>query len=183
VKQIGILLFLLVVCSITAMQAQAQAPKPDPQVKKLNAVVGHWTFEGEQKPGPLGPGGKFAGEYTAQIILDGFFMQSVEKEKGAGGKMLALGIEAYDPVNKNFTSNWYYSDGTIFSGTLSVSGKTFTWAGKLVVAGKQYLVKEPLEVSPDLMSATMKNEISLDGITWVPSMEGKLVKVKPAGKE
>ena len=36
-------------------------------------------------------------------------MRGAEREKKAAGKMLALGIEAYDPVNKNFASNWYYS--------------------------------------------------------------------------
>jgi hypothetical protein len=36
---------------------QAPAPQPDPEVKKLQALVGHWTFKGEYKAGPLGPGG------------------------------------------------------------------------------------------------------------------------------
>jgi len=74
-KRISVLLFLLVFCSATAMQAQAPAPKPDAEVKKLHAVVGHWTFEGEAKPGPLGPGGKFTGESNCQMILGGFFFQ------------------------------------------------------------------------------------------------------------
>ena len=52
-QRISILLFLLVFCSATAMQAQAPAPKPDPEVKKLHVWVGHWTYEGEYKPGPL----------------------------------------------------------------------------------------------------------------------------------
>ena len=42
---------------------QAPAPQPDPEVKKLQVLVGHWTFKGEYKAGPLGPGGKVAGEY------------------------------------------------------------------------------------------------------------------------
>jgi hypothetical protein len=31
--------------------------------------------------------------------VGGFFMQGVEREKGAAGKMLALGIEAYDQAS------------------------------------------------------------------------------------
>jgi len=50
--RISVLLFLLIGCFATAMQAQAPAPKPDPEVKKLHAWVGHWTLEGEAKPGP-----------------------------------------------------------------------------------------------------------------------------------
>ena len=180
-----ILLGLLVVCVTTAVQAQAppSAPKPDPELKKLLPLVGHWTYEAENKPGPLGPGGRSAGEYTAQMILEGFFMQGVETERGASGQMLALGIEAYDPANRNFTSNWYYADGTVFSGTLTASGSTFIWAGRLLVAGKQYLMKQPMTVASDAMSATIKSEISVDGKTWLPLEEVKLVKAEPALKK
>jgi hypothetical protein len=81
-QRFHILLFLLVACFATAMQAQSQAPKPDPEMKKLHVFVGHWTYEGEATPGPLGPGGKFAGEYDGQMILGGFFYQGRWTEKG-----------------------------------------------------------------------------------------------------
>lgn len=184
-KRFHILLSLVFACVATAMlaQAPAPAPKPDPALEKLLPLVGHWAYEEEDKPGPLGPGGKSSGEYTAQLILGGFFMQGVEREKGAAGKMLALGIEAYEQASKTFTSNWYYSDGTVFSGTLTANGNTFTWAGKLVVAGKLYLMKEPFVISPDLMSGTITEEISVDGKAWVPAAVAKMVKVKPAPKK
>jgi hypothetical protein len=71
--RITVLLFALVVCFATAAQAQTQAPKPDPALKKLAVRVGHWTYEGENNPGPLGLGGKYTGEATCQMILGGFF--------------------------------------------------------------------------------------------------------------
>ena len=182
-KRISILLLLLVVCFATAMQAQAQAPKPSREVNKLLPLVGHWAYEEEDKPSPLGPGGKSGGEYTAQMILGGFFMQGVEREKGPAGKMLALGVEAYDPASKNFTSNWYSSDGSVFSGTLTASGNTFTWAGKSVAAGKQYQFKGTLVLAPDSASGTYKTEISADGKTWTPVSESKWTKVPPAAKK
>jgi hypothetical protein len=52
-QRISALLLLLVFCSATAVQAQAPAPKPDPALKKLHALVGHWTYEEEWKAGPL----------------------------------------------------------------------------------------------------------------------------------
>ena len=55
-----------IICSATAMQAQAPPPNPDPEVKKLHVYVGHWSYEGEAMPGPLGPGGKFTGEQDAE---------------------------------------------------------------------------------------------------------------------
>jgi hypothetical protein len=166
-----------------AVAAQAQAPKPDPELKKLQIFVGHWTYEGEYKAGPLGPGGKITGEYTGQMILGGFFLQGETIEKGAMGVTRGLEIDAYDAVNKSFTSNIYGDDGTKFIGIVAVSGNTLTWEGKYVVEGKQFQFKEPFILAPDLMSATAKGEISVDGKTWIPFFEAKWTKTKPAPKK
>jgi hypothetical protein len=182
-KRISILLFLLVVCSATAMQAQAPAPKPGPEVKKLHALVGHWTYEGESKPGPLGPGSKFTGDWTTQMILGGFFLQAGSTEKGPAGEGRGLEIDGYDPVNKNLSSHYYADDGSAFSGVITVSGNTYTWAGKFVIAGKQYQYKGTFIIGADLTSMTGKEEISVDGKTWTPWRDTKWIKAKPAAKK
>ena len=182
-RRITILLFLSVFCFARAMHAQAQAPKPDPELKKLSVFVGHWTYEGEYKPGPLGPGGKVAGEYTGQMILGGFFFQARWTEKGPAGETQGLDIEAYDPVNKNFVSNWYLSDGSRFSGVTAISEKTDAIAGKFLLTGKQYEFKDTLIFAADLMSVTERGEISADGKTWTPWVENKWTKTKPAPKK
>jgi hypothetical protein len=74
--------FLMGLSLATAIFAQAQAPKPDPHLKQLSALAGRWTYEGEYKSGPLGPGGKITGEYTGRTILNGFFYEGRETEKG-----------------------------------------------------------------------------------------------------
>ena len=43
---------------LAAAQAPSQA-KPGPEYERLGYFVGKWTGEGEIKPGPMGPGGKF----------------------------------------------------------------------------------------------------------------------------
>ena len=182
-QRINTLLFLLVVCFATALQAQAPARKPDPELKKLHVLVGHWTYEGEYKGGPLGPGGKITGEYDAHMILGGFFVQDQSTERGAMGETRSLGITGYDPANKNFTYNGYGSDGSTFSGTVTISGNTLTWAGKFVIAGKQYQFKEPFVLAPDLMGGTARAEISADGKMWTPFFEAKYTKAKPAPKK
>jgi hypothetical protein len=182
-QRISVLLFLLVVFTATAMQAQAPAPKPDPALKKLSVLVGHWTYEEDWKAGPLGPGGRMTGVYDAHMILGGFFLQAEQTETGAMGEIRNLEIDAYDPVDKSFTSDMYLSDGTKSSFTITVSGNTITWAGTLTFAGKQYQFKEPTVFAPDFMSATAKAEISVDGKTWTPAWEGKWRKAKPAPKK
>ncbi len=178
-KRISIMLFLLVFCFPTVMQAQAPPPKPDPEMKKLHVWVGHWTYEEEDKPGPWGPGGKATGEYVGQMILGGSFFQGQYKDKGGQ----ALEVCGYDPVNKEFDQDLYWSDGTRLSGVLTVSGNTWTWTGKRVVGGKQYLAKSQMIFAPDLMSATERGKISSDGKTWTPFYEGKYTKVQPAPKK
>lgn len=181
--RISVLLFVLVVFFATAMQAQAQAPKPGPEVKKLHAVVGHWTFDGEQNPGPLGPGGRFTGEDNCRMILGGFFFQCQMSAKVAGADMRLLEIDGYDPVNKNFSTEMFFGDGSRISGVLTISGNTWTYEEKWAVAGKQYQVKDSFVLAPDLTTGTDKMEISSDGTTWAPFSETKWTKVQPAAKK
>ena len=182
-KRITVLLLVLVACFATVMQAQTPAPKPDPALKKLAVFVGHWTYEGEYKTGPLGPGGRTSGEYTGQLILAGFFYQGRWTEKGPGGESRGLEIEAYDPVNKNFVSNWYLSDGSRLSGILIASEETYAWAGDFLVAGKQYQFKDTMVLAADLLSMSDKAQISIDGKTWTSFYELKWTKVQPAAKK
>jgi hypothetical protein len=181
-----VVLFLLLMpgfFSVVQAQTPAAAPKPDPALKKLSVLVGHWTYEEDWKAGPLGPGGKMTGVYDAHMILGGFFLQAEQIEKGAMGEIRNLEIDGYDPVHRNFTSDMFLSDGTKSSFTITVSGNTITWAGTLTFAGKQYQFKEPLVFAPDFMSATAEAEVSVDGKTWTPAWEGKWTKVKPAAKK
>jgi hypothetical protein len=179
----NVLLFFSVVCFATAMQAQAPAPKPGPEVKKLHAVVGHWTFDGEQKPGPLGPGGKLTGEANIRMILGGFFLQNQQSWKVAETETRFLEIDGYDPVNNNFSSEFYFDDGTRFSGALTITGSTWTYAGKLVTVGKQYQYKATFVAVPDLAIWTYKDQLSADGRTWTPLLELKYTKIQPAAKK
>jgi len=85
-KRISIGLSLLVVCLVTSVQAQAPAPQPDPEFKKLQVLVGHWTYDGEYKAGPWGPATKIKGEWAYQFILNGFVLQGHCTEKSAEGE-------------------------------------------------------------------------------------------------
>jgi hypothetical protein len=182
-QRISVLLLVLMVCSATAMQAQAPAPKPDPEVKKLSVFLGHWTYEGESKPSPLGPGGKYTGEMACRMVLGGFFMQCRLTEKGPAGASQGLVLSGYDSVNKNFATEWYYDDGSRPSGAISMAGNTWNFAAKWAAAGKQIQFKSTFVPAPDLASATQKSEISVDGKTWTPWWETKFTKTKPAAKK
>lgn len=185
-QRFRILPSLLVACFVTGMLAQtpAAAPQPDPEMKKLAILAGHWTYEGEFKPGPLGPGSKVTGEYTGQMILGGFFFQGLMTQKGPDGELREqLDFEGYDPANKTIAASIYHDDGAVLAAVVTVSGNTVTWTGKFTVAGKEYMYKAPIVHAPDLMSSTEKVEISADGNTWVPFFEAHYTKTKPGSKK
>jgi len=183
-QRISLLLSFLVVCSATAMQAQAQAPKPDPEVKKLGVYLGHWTYEGESKPGPWSPGGKLTGERDARWILGGFYVEFRTREKGPTGESQSIEIDGYDLANKTATWTVYADDGETVSGVSAFSSRTTqTWSGKFVFGGKQYLVRGTDIFAPDLLSFTEKSEFSSDGKTWMPDWVFKATKAQPAAKK
>jgi len=185
-RRFAVLFLALVAGLISAAQAQTPAatPKPDPELRKLQVLAGHWTYEGEYKPGPLGPGGKITAEYTAAWKLDGFVLEASSTEKGATATNRFLEIDEYNPVDKAINWTMWASDGTRMAGTITVSGNTITWEGKFASAGKNYQLKFPFIVSADKMNATVKAEISGDsGKTWAPWFEGSYTKTAPAAKK
>jgi hypothetical protein len=114
------------------------------------------------------------------MILGGFFFQGRWTEKGTLG---ALVIWGYDAVNKNFNVDAFWEDGTRLSGVATVSGNTFTWAGKVVAAGKPYPARGQIVVAADFRSLHETAEISPEGKTWTPFVDYTYTKVQPAPKK
>jgi hypothetical protein len=166
-----------------SLWAQTAAPKPDPELKKLGVMVGHWTYEGEYKASPLGPAGKAKGEEFIQWILGGFFLQDLEIEKGALGETRMALLYAYDPASKNIVGKGLMSDGGPTSGIAKVSGNTITFEGKFVFGGKENLMRTAYIVAANLTNMTQKVEISVDGKTWTPVFDAIFTKVKPTPKK
>ena len=182
----AVVCFLVIVGFGSALCAQtpAQAPKPDPQLEKLQVLVGHWTYEGEHKPGPLGPGGKVSGEYIGQWRVGGFVLQGSVVEKSSGGTTRIMEIDEYTPMDKAIHWTSWTSSGGRISGTITITGNTITWEGKFTLNGKEFRVREPYVFSADNMSATGKADISADdGKTWTPWIESTYTKAKPAPKK
>ena len=62
-----------------------EMPRPGPEHQKLGAFVGNWTFEGEMKPGPMGPGGKMTGTDRIQWLPGNFFVERRYRGQGPDG--------------------------------------------------------------------------------------------------
>ena len=172
---VGLILLVFAI----SLRAQTQAPKPDPEIGKFDVFLGHWTYVTEYKASPLGPASKTSGEFTCRKILGGFFFQNEFIERGSGGETRAIEMIGYDTVNKKFFTHEYVSTGMMFSGTYAPNGNSWSYAGKLMVMGKPYLIRTVLTPAADSTSFTVKGEISSDGKAWAPFFEALNTRARP----
>ena len=182
-KRFAVAVGLFVLVFAVSLWAQTTAPKPDPEVKKFDVFLGHWTYAGEYKAGPLGPASKVTGEMSMKPILGEFFFQDQATEKGPMGESHVLEIIGYDSASKAFFSNEYHDDGSMASGAYVFNGNTLVYTGKFIVGGKPYMIKAAITPGADSMSIVAKAEISTDGKAWVPFFEYQYAKAKPAPKK
>lgn len=161
-----------------ASAIQAQAPKPYPELKQLELFAGQWSGEGESKATPIGKAGKSSYTQTADWILGGFFLHWQYSFKGPDGEFKGIEVDSYDPKIKVLRAQWWSSDGSITTGTYTRRGNVIEFSGKTVATEKQFDYRQKYTFSADGMSYTCREEISMDGKTWIPSSESKGTKIK-----
>lgn len=178
-------LLLLALLFILNLHAQIpDRPKITPEHKKLEAWVGEWKYEGSTRDSPLGPGGKFAGKQTAQMILDGLFLETRAEDKGVyGGKeYLYKGVvlQWYDHKTKTYLDHIFTNDGAVRSGVTTVTGNTWTLIGTSIDSqGKSQKTRSFTTFSADGKTWTQKGEVSMDdGKTWMPCWEQTAERIK-----
>jgi hypothetical protein len=172
------LVISLLVAACAAAQTQLQTPpKPSPEVKKLDYFIGNWKSEGDIKPGPFGPGGKFSATEQNEWMPGGFFLLSHADESTPMGNGKGLAIFGYDTNDKVYTYQAYNSMGEAEHATGTLAGDTWTWTNEEKMEGKlmrgRYTVKT---LSP--ASYTFKFEMAPEGGEWATVMEGKATKIK-----
>jgi hypothetical protein len=65
---------LVAVMFAAAAMAQTGAPKPGPELKKLDVFVGTWTLAGTLKPGMMGSGGTMTENEKCEWMEGGFYL-------------------------------------------------------------------------------------------------------------
>jgi|WetSurMetagenome_2_1015567.scaffolds.fasta_scaffold668853_1 hypothetical protein len=157
--------------------AQTAPAKPGPEHKKLGSWVGDWTYEGQSKATPAGPAGPVSGKMSVQSIVGGFGVEFRGAEKGPAGATDWVEIDSYDPVQKKYTWNSIDSGGGSMTVTYTFDGVTGSFSGVQVSGGKPFQLRGTFVFAADLKSVVQKNEVLVDG-KWLPSYEGKAIKVK-----
>ena len=174
-RRLALIPFLFVLAGVA--WGQMGGP-PGPEVKKLDYFLGTWTSEGTIAQGPWGVGGKFTATSTNEWLPGNFFMQAQSESKmpaEIGGDNKAVMIMGYDSQQSTYTSDRFSSLGQHESSKGSLSGDTWTWTNTSNYGGMEIQGKLTMKtLSPT--SYTFKYEISMDGKTWTPFMDGKATK-------
>jgi hypothetical protein len=178
-KRFAVVVGVVSMCAgIVAAQNQAP-PKPGPEHQQLGAFVGNWTFEGEMKPGPMGPGGPITGKDRIDWTPGNFFIQRSYQGKSPMGDMQGIEIYGYDAAKKVYTYNSFDSSGMVGSGTLTVKGNTWTTTGTSTIGTTTMRDRCTLEFGAGNSTLAIKCEmLSTDGKTWAPTFVGKATKSK-----
>jgi hypothetical protein len=173
---------IIVTCMISASTLAAQAPagppKPGPEHQKLGDFVGNWIFAGEMKPGPMGPGGKMSGTDRITWLPGNFFVERRFEGKGPMGSVSGVEIMGYDTAKKAYTYNFFDSMGMASSGTMTVSGNTWTFTGTGNMGGKTMHERCTLVMEAGHTTLKISCEMSPDGKKWAPMIEGTATKSK-----
>lgn len=152
--------------------AQMEAPKPAPELQKLDYFAGTWFAEGEVKPGPVGPGGKFTGTNRVEWMDGAFFLVTHSEFRGAMGKGKETAYMGYDSNEKMYTYDSFNTLGEADHAKGTLHGNTWTWLSETRMDPQT--LKGRLTIQ--MLSATayhFKFEMSPDGITWNAVLEGK----------
>jgi ketosteroid isomerase-like protein len=149
------------------------APRPSPELKKLEGLVGDWTYKGEQAAPPVsglpyGGAGKYFGMFTTRFTLDGFFQETKIEDNNPSGRTSMVRMTGYDAKATKYRENMYVSDGSISVAIATLDGRTWTSNSTMTTSeGKKVLIRTVEKFSSDWSSYTGTTEVSPDnGKTW-----------------
>ena len=171
-----LLLLILTLPVVASAQNPPAAPKPGPELKKLEYFIGTWSEEGETKPGAFGPTAtKFTGTDHVEWMEGGFFMIAHSEGTSSMGTEKSLAIWGYDTEKKVYTFSEFNSNGEAITATGNIDGDTWTWNNESTMGGKvwktHYIIKQ---LSPT--SYTFKLEMQPEGGQWSTAFDGKATK-------
>jgi hypothetical protein len=159
--------------------AQPAPPKPGPEHQRLNYFVGKWMTEGDMKPSPMGPGGKFTSTDECGWFEGRFAVVCHSQGTTPMGPSKAIGILSYSPEEKVYTYTGVDNSGMTMTSVPrgTVQGDTWTYTDEGMMGGQKVKTRVVIkELSPTSYTFTMDMQ-KPDG-TWVTMMESKNTKAK-----
>lgn len=113
------------------LKALEEASRPGPEHKKLDPLVGEWTYSGKMWLDPNQSPIEVNGSIKRQWILGGRFVEEYVTGKGPDGKGFeGRGVIGYDKPRGKYTSGWISTMSTGISsgmGSYDAGAKQFTF--------------------------------------------------------
>ena len=152
--------------ALMAQEAPYAAPKPGPEMAKLQAFVGTWDVEEVIEPGAMGPGGK--GHGVSQITLGpgGFSLHIRYTSTDSKGPMAGFKGEGYllwDGEAKTYRQTWVDSMAPMLAlATCHWEGDEFVSVTEGTMMGKPFKsIDRFTKITPK--GYVMITEASMDG--------------------
>jgi hypothetical protein len=174
-KRTAMILAASLLCTAAAL-AQMEAPKPGPELKKLDLFTGSWTMNGDTKASPMGPGGKISEQEKCVWMEGGFYVVChSDYNSGAMGSGVGISVLGYSTEDKAYTYREFNSQGEFDDSRGTIDGDTWTWTNDMKMGGMSMKGKYTMKIlSPT--SYTFAYEMSPDGAKWMTVMDGKATK-------
>lgn len=169
------MIFAAIMLVATAAMGQTQAPKPGPELKKLDVFAGSWTLEGSMKPGAMGPGGSMTETEKCEWMEGNFYVVCHSDFKSSMGNGVGLSVLGYSADDKAYTYREFNSYGEFDDSKGTVDGDTWTWTSDEKMGGMTMKGRFTMKIT----SATSYNftfDMSQDGTKWSTVMDGKATK-------
>jgi Protein of unknown function (DUF1579) len=164
---------------LVAVSASAQmASKPSPEANKLAYFVGSWTTDGAIAQGPWGAGGKFSASGSTEWMPGNFFIvghSDFKMPAELGGDGQSTIFMGFDTERNVYTYDAFSSQGRRETAKGTLAADAWTWTSSQTYGGQEIQQRRTIKIlSPT--SYTMKFEVSMDGVDWMPFMDCKATK-------
>ena len=170
-KRVGSILLAGLAFAAMAM-AQMEAPKPAPELKKLDVFVGSWTLEGTMKPGEMGAGGTMTESETCEWMEGNFYLVCHADFKGSMGNGVGTSIFGYSSDENAYTYREFNSMGEFEDARGKLDGNTWTWTSDEKMGGMTMKGRFIINMTSPT-SYTFNFDMSPDGTKWSTVMDGK----------
>jgi len=157
-----------------AAMAQTAAPKPGPELRKLDVFVGTWTLDGNMKASSMGPAGTMNESEKCEWMEGGFYLVCHSDFKSSMGNGVGLSVMGYSAEDKAYTYREFSSTGEFVDSRGALDGDTWTWTNEDKMGGMS--MKGRFTIHMTAASYTFVFDMSQDGTKWSSMMEGKASK-------
>ncbi|MEQ1731029.1 MAG: DUF1579 family protein [Vicinamibacterales bacterium] len=123
-KQIAVTVCLTL--SVASVSAQPKGVAADES--QLGFFLGKWTVDGQSRSTPTGAYGRVTGNETCAWFSGGPSVVCRETTQDAGGEVDSIYILSYDPAKRQYGVHGTDNNGSITSGTGTVTAGVWKWA-------------------------------------------------------